>query len=113
VKLTHGGHIERWAGSGLLVAERQFRKVIGFRHIPVLLSSVATAATKKPAAKSESRYFQRKSGKDPQSESLPLRGWFESRGIFQTSPLGHRGSDGAGADSKVTPPGGKFRPVLA
>jgi putative transposase len=38
-----GDHIERWVGSGLLVAERQFRKVIGHRQIPVLLSSMATA----------------------------------------------------------------------
>lgn len=38
-------------GSGLLVAERQFRKVIGHRHIPVLLASMADAAMKKPIAK--------------------------------------------------------------
>ena len=36
-----GDQIERWVGSGLLVAERQFRKVIGFRQIPLLLSSMA------------------------------------------------------------------------
>jgi putative transposase len=29
-----GDHIERWVGSGLLVAERQFRKVQGYRDIP-------------------------------------------------------------------------------
>jgi hypothetical protein len=29
-----GDHIERWVGSGLLVAERQFRKVQGYREIP-------------------------------------------------------------------------------
>ena len=46
-----GDHIERWVGSGLLVAERQFRKVIGFRQIPVLLSSMANLASKKPIAK--------------------------------------------------------------
>ena len=46
-----GDHIERWVGSGLLVAERQFRKVIGHRHIPMLLSSMATAASKKSLAK--------------------------------------------------------------
>ncbi len=45
-----GDHIERWVGSGLLVAERQFRKVIGYRHIPALLSSLADAAPKKPLA---------------------------------------------------------------
>jgi putative transposase len=52
VKRWRGGdHIERWVGSGLLVAERQFRKVIGYRQIPLLLSSIATAASKKPIAK--------------------------------------------------------------
>src|SRR5205814_2690115 len=47
----HGDHIERWIASGLLVAERQFRKVIGFRQIPLLLSSLANAVAKKPIAK--------------------------------------------------------------
>jgi hypothetical protein len=28
-----GDHIERWVGSGLLVAGGQFRKVIGYRHL--------------------------------------------------------------------------------
>jgi len=46
-----GDHIERWVGSGLLVAERQFRKVIGHRQIPLMLSSMATAISKKPIAK--------------------------------------------------------------
>jgi transposase-like protein len=46
-----GDHIERWVGSGLLVAERQFRKVIGYRQIPLMLTSMATAASKKPIAK--------------------------------------------------------------
>ena len=46
-----GDHIERWVGSGLLVAERQFRKVIGYRQIPLLLSSMATEAARKPVAK--------------------------------------------------------------
>ena len=46
-----GDQIERWVGSGLLVAERQFRKVIGFRQIPLLLSSMANAVSKKPIAK--------------------------------------------------------------
>ncbi|HLY40171.1 MAG TPA: IS256 family transposase [Terracidiphilus sp.] len=52
VKRWRGGdHIERWVGSGLLVAERQFRKVIGHRQIPLLLSSLATAVSKKPIVK--------------------------------------------------------------
>ena len=46
-----GDQIERWVGSGLLVAERQFRKVIGFRQIPLLLSSMANAVAKKSIAK--------------------------------------------------------------
>jgi putative transposase len=46
-----GDQMERWVGSGLLVAERQFRKVIGFRQIPLLLSSMANAVSKKPIAK--------------------------------------------------------------
>jgi transposase-like protein len=46
-----GDHIERWIASGLLVAERQFRKVIGYREIPMLLTSMTNAAAKKPIAK--------------------------------------------------------------
>ena len=46
-----GDQIERWVGSGLLVAERQFRKVIGHRQLPLLLSSMANAVAKKPIAK--------------------------------------------------------------
>jgi hypothetical protein len=36
--------------TGLLVAERQFRKVQGYREIPSLLSSLANAAAKKAVA---------------------------------------------------------------
>jgi putative transposase len=46
-----GDQIERWVGSGLLVAERQFRRVIGHRQIPLLLSSMANAVAKKSIAK--------------------------------------------------------------
>jgi len=46
-----GDQTERWVGSGLLVAERQFRKVIGHRQIPLLLASMANAVSKKPIAK--------------------------------------------------------------
>jgi transposase-like protein len=45
-----GDHIERWVGSGLLVAERQFRKVKGYREIPSLLTALANAVAKKPVA---------------------------------------------------------------
>ncbi|HEV2324926.1 MAG TPA: IS256 family transposase [Terracidiphilus sp.] len=38
VKRWHGGdQRERWIGSGLLVAERQFRRVRGYKQIPALL----------------------------------------------------------------------------
>ena len=46
-----GDQIERWVGSGLLVAERQFRKVIGYREIPMVLSSMANIVQKKSVAK--------------------------------------------------------------
>ena len=46
-----GDQTERWVGSGLWVAERQFRKVIGHRQIPLLLASMANAVAKKPIAK--------------------------------------------------------------
>ena len=46
-----GDQIERWVGSGLVVAERQFRRVIGHRQLPLLLSSMANAVSKKPIAK--------------------------------------------------------------
>ena len=41
VKRWHGGdQRERWVGSGLLVAEKQFRKVQGYKQIPVLISEL-------------------------------------------------------------------------
>ena len=46
-----GDHIERWVGSGLLVAERQFRKVIGYKQIPQFLSSMDKAVPKQSIAK--------------------------------------------------------------
>jgi len=46
-----GDHIERWIASGLVVAERQFHKVIGYREIPMFLLSMQNAAAKKPVAK--------------------------------------------------------------
>jgi putative transposase len=39
-----GDHIERWVASGLMVAERQFRKVIGYQQIPMLLSAFSIAS---------------------------------------------------------------------
>ncbi len=52
-----GDHIERWVASGLLVAGRQIRKVIGYRQIPMLVSSMANAGSRKeePRRKGERR----------------------------------------------------------
>jgi hypothetical protein len=33
-----GDHLERWVGSGLVVAERQFRRVVGYRSLPGLIA---------------------------------------------------------------------------
>jgi len=41
-----GDHIERWVASGLMVAERQFRKVIGYQQLPMLLSAFSSASKK-------------------------------------------------------------------
>jgi len=43
VKRWHGGdQRERWVGSGLLVAEKQFRRVRGYKQIPTLLRVLET-----------------------------------------------------------------------
>jgi putative transposase len=36
-----GDQRERWVGSGLLIAEKQFRRVRGFKHLPVFLKQLA------------------------------------------------------------------------
>jgi len=49
VKRWHGGdQRERWVGSGLLVAEKQFRRVQGHKQIPVLLRELESLAPSKP-----------------------------------------------------------------
>ena len=41
VKRWHGGdQRERWVGSGLLVAQQQFRRIIGYKQIPVLMQEL-------------------------------------------------------------------------
>lgn len=50
VKRWHpGDQRERWVGSGLLVAEKQFRKVKGHKLIPLLLRQLETLAPQKLA----------------------------------------------------------------
>lgn len=49
VKRWHGGdQRERWVGSGLLVAEKQFRRIQGHKQIPVLLAELEAFAPSKP-----------------------------------------------------------------
>ena len=43
VKRWHGGdQRERWVGSGLLVAQKQFRRIIGHKQIPALITELET-----------------------------------------------------------------------
>ena len=50
VKRWHGGdQRERWVGSGLLVAENQFRRIIGYKLIPVLTEELKTLRPSKAA----------------------------------------------------------------
>jgi len=49
VKRWHGGdQRERWVGSGLLVAEKQFRRVQGYKQIPVLIKELEALVPSKP-----------------------------------------------------------------
>lgn len=49
VKRWHAGdQRERWVGSGLLVAEKQFRRVKGYKQIPSLLKELEAAAGRSP-----------------------------------------------------------------
>jgi len=48
VKRWHGGdQRERWVGSGLLVAEKQFRRIQGHKQIPMLLRELETSVSSK------------------------------------------------------------------
>ena len=43
VKRWHGGdQRERWVGSGLLVAQKQFRRITGYKQIPALIRELET-----------------------------------------------------------------------
>ena len=49
VKRWHGGdQRERWVGSGLLVAQNQFRRVTGHKQIPALIRELEALAPPKP-----------------------------------------------------------------
>ena len=49
VKRWHGGdQRERWVGSGLLVAQKQFRRITGYKQIPALIRELETQRTSKP-----------------------------------------------------------------
>jgi putative transposase len=50
VKRWHGGdQRERWVGSGLLVAENQFRRITDYKLIPVLMEELKTLSPSKAA----------------------------------------------------------------
>ena len=50
VKRWHGGdQRERWVGSGLLVAEKQFRRIQGHKQIPALIKELAALTPSKQA----------------------------------------------------------------
>ncbi len=50
VKRWHGGdQRERWVGSGLLVAQKQFRRITGYKQIPALIRELETPAPSKKA----------------------------------------------------------------
>jgi transposase-like protein len=53
VKRWHGGdQRERWVGSGLLVAEKQFRRIVGHKQIPTLIRELeAVTASKSEVVK--------------------------------------------------------------
>jgi hypothetical protein len=52
VKRWHDGdQRERWVGSGLLVAEKQFRRVQGYKQIPNLLRELESLAPSKEVVK--------------------------------------------------------------
>jgi putative transposase len=49
VKRWHNGdQRERWVGSGLLVAEKQFRRVQGYKQIPALIKELDAMSASKP-----------------------------------------------------------------
>jgi putative transposase len=49
VKRWHGGdQRERWVGSGLLVAQKQFRRITGYKQIPALIRELEAQQPYKP-----------------------------------------------------------------
>lgn len=56
VKRWHGGdQRERWVGSGLLVAEKQFRRVKGHKQIPMLVKELEAQTPSKPTLAKQRR----------------------------------------------------------
>jgi hypothetical protein len=79
-----GDQIERWVGSGLLVAERQFRRVIGHRQTPSCCPHSLMQLLRSPLRK------------ELRSRSLRIRGSLTSNrvpGYFDGAPMGRAGDD--------------------
>jgi putative transposase len=56
VKRWHGGdQRERWVGSGLLVAQKQFRRITGYKQIEALIRELETLAPSKRAVVKEKK----------------------------------------------------------
>ena len=50
VKRWHGGdQRERWVGSGLLVAQKQFRRIVGYKQIPGFIKELEALTPSKKA----------------------------------------------------------------
>jgi len=48
-----GDHLERWVGSALWVAEGNFRRIKGYRHLPKLLAALDNLRPRPPAAQAK------------------------------------------------------------
>ena len=44
-----GDHRQRWVGAGLWLAEKSFRRVKGYKHLPQLLDRLGQLSTPSPA----------------------------------------------------------------
>src|ERR671937_676570 len=54
VKRWHGGdQRERWVGSGLLIAQKQFRRITGHKQIPDFIRGLETLAPSKKVVKAK------------------------------------------------------------
>src|SRR5215468_2397672 len=82
VKRWHDGdQRERWVGSGLLVAERQFRRVQGYKQIPSLIKELEARSSSKQAVvkakKGVVEWITRGSLLSTEPRAIPSGGWYQ------------------------------------